>query len=143
MKKQKLAIKVLKRTGAVKFLYAFIAFFFIMTLCIWLVEPRMITYADALWYCFNVMTTIGFGDIIATTLLGKILSVILSLYSILIIGIIPGIITSYYIETIKLKANESTEKFLDDLKRLPELSQEELRDISERAKKFESQRKNK
>lgn len=55
------------------------------------------------------MSTIGFGDFVAETVVGRILSVILSIYSILIIALIPGIITSYYLETVKIRSRESAE----------------------------------
>ena len=55
---------------------------------------------------------------------------------VLIIAVVPGVITSYYVESTKLRADESSAKFLDDLERLPELSKEELVELSEKVKKF-------
>lgn len=136
MKRSKLIWRILKRTGAVKLIYGFLTVFIIISIAIMLVEPNINTFSDSVWYCFSVMTTIGFGDITAVTLIGRILSVILSIYSILIIAVIPGVLTSYYIETIKLRANDSIEKFLYDLERLPKLSQKELEELSEKVKKF-------
>lgn len=54
----------------------------------------------------------------------------------LIIAVVPGVITSYYVESTKLRADESSAKFLDDLEHLPELSKEELTKLSEKVKKF-------
>lgn len=65
---------------------------------------------------------------LATTLVGRVLSIFLSICSILIIAVVPGVITSYYVE--------SSAKFLDDLEHLPELSKEELTKLSEKVKKF-------
>ena len=81
-------------------------------------------------------TTIGLGDVLATTLVGRVLSIFLSICSILIIAVVPGVITSYYVESTKLRADESSAKFLDDLERLPELSKEEPVELSEKVKKF-------
>lgn len=141
MKKSKIALMVLKRTGAIKMIYSFAMTFMIISIAIWIFEPKITSLGDSLWYCFSVMTTIGFGDEISVTAVGRILSVILSLYSIFIIAIIPGLITSYYIEVVKIKADSSMEKFLHDLKRLPELSEEELKVLSEKAKHFDENRK--
>lgn len=77
-----------------------------------------------------------FGDITAVTILGRAMSIFLSICSILIIAVVPGIITSYYIESTKLKEKESIAKFLDDLEHLPELSKEDLQSLSEKVKKF-------
>ena len=63
-------------------------------------------------------------------------AIFLSICSILIIAVVPGVITSYYVESTKLRADESSAKFLDDLERLPELSKEELVELSEKVKKF-------
>lgn len=71
---------------------------------------------------------------LATTLVGRVLSIFLSICSILIIAVVPGVITSYYVESTKLRADESSAKFLDDLEHLPELSKEELVELSEKVK---------
>lgn len=71
---------------------------------------------------------------LATTLVGRVLSIFLSICSILIIAVVPGVITSYYVESTKLRADESSAKFLDDLEHLPELSKEELTKLSEKVK---------
>ncbi|HBM97810.1 MAG TPA: two pore domain potassium channel family protein [Ruminococcus sp.] len=141
MRNSKILWRVLKRTRADKILYGYLILLFGISFAIWLIEPEINTIFDSLWYCFSVLTTIGFGDFIAVTFIGRILSVVLSIYSILIIAIIPGVITSFYLESIKIRSKESMEKFLYDLERLPELSKEELNDLSEKAKNFNKNRK--
>ena len=126
MKKTRLIKIILKRTGALKFLTTYIIIFAGVSIGVWIVEPNIKTPIDSVWYCFSVATTIGFGDITAVTILGRAMSIFLSICSILIIAVVPGIITSYYIESTKLKEKESIAKFLDDLEHLPELSKEDL-----------------
>lgn len=109
---------------------------FAVSVAIWIFEPNITRLFDSIWYCFSVATTIGLGDVLATTLVGRVLSIFLSVCSILIIAVVPGVITSYYVESTKLRADESSAKFLDDLERLPELSKEELVELSEKVKKF-------
>lgn len=140
MRKSRIMWNVLKRTGADKLLYGYLVLLLVISFVIVLVEPDINTYFDGLWYCYNVLSTIGLGDTIAVTFVGKVLSIILSVYSILIIAVIPGVITSFYLEVIKLRTNESMEKFLYDLERLPELSEKELDEISEKVKKFNKNR---
>ena len=120
---------------------SYIVVFVAVSIGIMIVEPNINRLIDSLWYSFSVATTIGFGDITAVTLIGRILSIFLSICSILIIAVVPGIITSYYIESTKLREKESSAKFLDDLERLSELSKEELTALSERVKNFNKKKK--
>lgn len=136
MQKSKMIWKILKRTGADKLLCGYISIFTAISIVLVLIEPNIHSFGDSVWFCFSVMTTIGFGDLTAVTTIGRILVISLSIYSILIIAIIPGILTSYYIESTRLRANESVEKFLYDLERLPELSKKELTELSEKVKRF-------
>lgn len=98
-------------------------------------EPEVKTYGDALWYAFSVITTIGFGDYYAVTAVGRICTVILGLYGILIVALIPGVVVSYYLEFLQNKMDETTGVFLEKLENLDQLSKDELRDISEKIKK--------
>ena len=57
------------------------------------------TFWDALWYCFAIVTTIGFGDFSAVTIPGRIISVILGVYGIIVVALITSIIVNFYSET--------------------------------------------
>ena len=61
-------------------------------------EPMIESYPDALWYCFAIITTIGFGDITAVTPFGRILSVFLGIYGIIVVSLITSIIVNFYNE---------------------------------------------
>lgn len=136
MKRRKILWRVLKRTGAVKLLCLYLILLAIATIVIMIVEPNINSFFDSLWYCFSVLSTVGFGDYVAITVIGRVMSIVLSIASILVIAVIPGIVTSFYLEWGKLKSNESIEKFFYDLERLTELSKEELAEFSEKVKKF-------
>lgn len=136
MKKLRMIMKVFRMTGADKVLFGFLLYFFAAAAGIWMFEPTINTYRDSVWYCFVVVTTIGFGDISATAFLPRLLTILLSVYSIFSLAILTAVITSYYTERMKLSAKESTLEFLDKLEHLPELSKEELTELSERVKKF-------
>ncbi len=61
-------------------------------------EKQITSYTDALWYCFAIITTIGFGDITAETGIGRTLSVILGAYGIIVVALITSIIVNFYNE---------------------------------------------
>ena len=63
-------------------------------------------YTNALWYCFAVVTTIGFGDMTATSAIGRILTVILGVYGIIVVALITSIIVNFYGEMKKADPEE-------------------------------------
>ncbi len=64
-------------------------------------------YTNALWYCFAVVTTIGFGDMTAVSSIGRVLSVILGIYGIIVVALITSIIVNFYGEMKKVRAEEA------------------------------------
>ena len=134
--KRRLFFKAFKAVGAEKILGVYAIWFFIAAIPIWLVEPHITTYGDSLWFCFASATSIGYGDIIATTLIGRIIAIILTIYSIAVIAIITAVIVGYFNDIARVRADESARKFTDDLEHLPELSKEELEELSNRVKRF-------
>lgn len=134
------AIRILRQSfravGADKIIYGYVAFFVGIAVLLGLVEPTIESFPDSLWYCFAVASTAGFGDITAVSHIGRILSVILSIYSTAVIAIFTAVITSFFMDMAKSRAEDVAKEFLDELERLPELSKEELKELSERVKHF-------
>lgn len=127
---------ILKASGVDRILLVYLFYFVLAALLIWLLEPGIPSIGDSLWYCFAVATTVGFGDFAAATLAGRIVTVLLSVYSIVVVAIFTAVITGYIMDTIKARADESAAQFLDDLEHLPELSPEELSDLSQKVKEY-------
>ena len=136
MKRLRILNFILKRTRTYPIILSFVAFIFIDALIIQLVEPNINTYGDALWYCYAVLSTAGFGDIVAATFVGKIASVILTVYALFVFAIATGVVVNFHSQLIQLRQKETLAAFIDKMEHLPELSKEELEEMSERVKLF-------
>lgn len=136
MKKLKLLKIVIKRTGADKILSGFVIFTLLVAFIISLIEPNINSWWDGIWYCYSVISTVGFGDMLVVSVISKILSMLLTVYSVIVIAIITGVIVNFYNESRKAQMNESLAIFLDKLEHLPDLSKDELKEISQKIKKI-------
>ena len=92
---------IIRETYASEILLGLLLLIFAFAYVFKFIEPGIPTFPDGLWYCFAIVTTIGFGDISAVTLVGRILSVILGIYGIIVVAMITSIIVNFYGETKK------------------------------------------
>ena len=90
--------KVIRKTYAVEIIFGMLLLIVAFSIVLHKTEPGMETVGDALWYCFAIVTTIGFGDITATGILGRVLSVILGIYGIIVVSLITSVIVNFYNE---------------------------------------------
>lgn len=137
MKLFRRSYRILKRTGTIKMFVSFLLFLVGASAVLMLVEPNISTLGDGMWYCYVAATTIGFGDICVSTRIGRIITILVSLYGILIAAMVPGVVVSYYMEYLRIREKETLSLFFEKLERLSELSREELEELSERVKELE------
>ena len=71
----------------------------------------------------------------AVTILGRILFVLITLYTILIVGLVTGVIVAFYNDMVSIKYKASMAEILDQLEHLETLSGEELADLSAKIRK--------
>ena len=136
MKKLRILWRILRHTHADRILLGFILFLLADAAVIQIVEPNINRYGDALWYCYAVISTAGFGDIVAVTLIGKISSVLLTIYTLFVVAIVTGVVVNFYTQLVEMQRKETLAAFMDKLERLPELSKDELENISKNIKKY-------
>lgn len=115
MRRISLLWKVVRITHAERFAVGYVLLLFLVAVAVWLAEPSITILADSLWYCFAASTTIGFGDFVAVTWGGRILTVLLALYGIFVVALVPGVMVNYFIEFNKIRYNESLVLFMDQL----------------------------
>ena len=135
-KKWKLLRGVLRKTHTYKIIVAIFAVFFLIALIIWLNDPAVHTYRQSIYYCFMIASSVGNGDVIVSTTLARILTMFLSVYSLFAIAIVTGVVVSYYNAYTQMQFRDSIENFTEKLEQLPDLSEDELREISDAVKKF-------
>ncbi len=125
---------ILKHTGAIHIFWSFLVFLCIAALVLTLIEPDINNFGEGVWYCFVAATTVGFGDVYAVTLIGRIITIVLVLYGIMVTAMVPGVVFTYYMEYIRLREKESVSVLLEKLEDLPNLSKKELTELSQEIK---------
>ncbi len=136
MKKLRILRMVLRKTRADRIVFGFLAFLLVVAAIIWAAEPNITTYRDALWYCYAIISTSGFGDFVAVTFIGRVCSVLVTIYSIFVVAIVTGVVVSFFQQSVQVQFEDSKVTFLDRLERLPELSKEELEEMAAKARKL-------
>ena len=96
--KLKIILKITRKTFAAEIFFGLLLLIFAFALVFEVIEPNVKSYADALWYCFAVVTTIGFGDITVISPISRALSVILGIYGLIAVAVITSIIVNFYSE---------------------------------------------
>ena len=127
---------VLRKTGALKTFLGFISLCLVASILLKHIEPGIKTIGDGIWYCFVASTTIGFGDIYATTTLGRCITILVSLCGIFVFAMMTGVVVSYYMEYLNNRKEETVSVFLEKLENLENLSKKELKEISDKVKKI-------
>ena len=134
MRRMKLLHQIMRITHMYEMLGGFLLYFFVTALIIWAVDPAITKFSDSLWFCFATCTTVGYGDVVATGVLSRILTVILACYGILVTAFIPAVIVNYFMEFNKIKADESIVEFFDTLENIDKLPHEELVEFANKIK---------
>ena len=102
--------KIIRRTYALEILSGIALLIVAFSLLLPAFEENIPSFTDGLWYCFAIVTTIGFGDIYATSAIGRIMSVILGIYGIIVVALITSIIVNFYGELRKEDEGEDNNK---------------------------------
>ena len=97
--KFKTLFKIIFRTFALEVLLGLLTMIVASALIFSTFEESIPSFGDGLWYAFAVVTTIGFGDYAATTVLGRVVTVLLGIYGLIVVAVITSIIVNFYNET--------------------------------------------
>jgi len=84
-----------------------VAYILISALVIFNVEPDSFeTFFDAVYWATVSLTTMGYGDIYPVTTIGRIVTMVSSIFGIAIIALPSGIITAGFMEMLNDSSNE-------------------------------------
>ena len=127
--RRKTLLQIIKKTYTIEILYGLVTLIIATATMLTFIEDEgtFPNFGDALWYCFAVVTTIGFGDYTVTTVVGRILSVILGIYGIIVVALITSIIVNFYNETSHAKDEvivEEIEKLEEERKRIEDKNEQ-------------------
>ena len=127
---------VIRRSGASRVVAWFLTVYLVCAGVVMVAEPGVERYVDALWFLWEVATTVGLGDMTAVTLLGRAATILCSIHGIVTVAIITAVIVDFFNECRHAQLDESKTLLLDRLEHLDELSKDELRDISAKIRRL-------
>jgi voltage-gated potassium channel len=90
-------------------------------------NSKMTTILDALWWCVATVTTVGYGDVVPVTSLGRIVSLVYMFFGISLIATLLAVISNTFYKKRILK--EETDQKEQDEKYLRNLVMTKLADI--------------
>jgi len=100
----------LSAVGSLAIIYVLTSALIIMN-----VEPDSFnTFFDAVYWATVSLTTMGYGDIYPVTTIGRLVTMISSVFGIAIVALPSGIITAGYLEEINKRASEKEKEKAED-----------------------------
>ena len=82
-------------------------------------NSKMKTVLDALWWCIATVTTVGYGDVVPVTRLGRIVAIIYMFFGITLIAILLAVVTNtFYKKRIEKQETDKKEHEMNYLRSL-------------------------
>ena len=97
--------EIIRKTYALEIIFGLLVMMVAFSFVLHFTDDAFTTFWDALWYCFAIVTTIGFGDLTPASGAGRIISVILGIYGIVVVALITSIIVNFYGEMKKTESD--------------------------------------
>jgi voltage-gated potassium channel len=113
----KVGLEVIKYHEKTRLVYAlafFLIIFFFCTYVFYMVEhgvnPEVTSYDDSIWYILQTITTVGYGDIVPVTGIGRLMGVISMFSALLLTSIVTSVATFSLIEKFRKGTEALAEK---------------------------------
>lgn len=140
--KQSLAVlaNAFRQIGGYGLFAAYGAFLVVCCILLCALEPETFpVFGNAVWYLFQAVTTIGFGDIVAHSTACRVITILVGLSSLFVVALITGTVVNYYNEMMRLRKNESIMAFDAHMRKLTKLSPSELSELEQSYREFTRQ----
>ena len=122
------AIKILSRNrlGTTLIVACIITVFWGILMSI--IDPNIKTPWDGIWFAWETVTTVGFGDVVPTSIAGRLLDIVLMIMGVALISLLTANFSAYFIsqntDTIKREENEIRKILRNMQKQLTEIQQQ-------------------
>ncbi|HUM82263.1 MAG TPA: potassium channel family protein [Lachnospiraceae bacterium] len=110
-------------------LYIAIAYIFVSALVMFACEPQSFDdFFEALYWATTALTTVGYGDVSPVTVIGRLVSMVSSLFGIAVIALPAGIVTAGFVQEIDAAKAAKNAEILADKQQHQVYQEDELTD---------------
>jgi voltage-gated potassium channel len=101
----------------------------------WLLDPRVTTLADGLWLAFTTAATVGYGDLVPSTLVSRVFSVIVVMLGLAVLSLVTASLAAIFVEQEVEAEDRQIEK---DLMRELVALRHEMRELHDGLRRLEA-----
>ncbi|MDR2873931.1 MAG: potassium channel family protein [Methanobrevibacter sp.] len=85
------------------------------SLALFMFDNSITSFWEALWYVLVTLSTVGYGDVIPKSFIGRVIGFILLFIGVLLFGVLTGSISYFYSKKIELKTKKDVTKRINNL----------------------------
>ena len=97
------------------------------TLSLYLFDPSINSLFDSLWFVVSSLTTVGYGDVMPNSTIGRIISLVLLIVGVLIFSAITAALASYFNKKLLNEGSEELKSIQEKL----DNNETELKELKE------------
>lgn len=90
--------RLITRNGLVYSLLLCLLILLLGGLGFWMLEPRVSNFGDGLWLAFTTAATVGYGDIVPTTLASRAFSVLVVLLGLAVLSLVTASVAAMFVQ---------------------------------------------
>jgi len=64
----------------------------------WMLEPQVITFQDGLWLAFTTAATVGYGDMVPNTHMGRVFAAMMVLLGLSVLSLVTASLAAIFVE---------------------------------------------